>query len=215
MFHIFLIHCSDKRHLGCFQLLVMTNNGAMNIIERMSSSNNWTSFEYIPKSYIAWSWWRLFPNFLRYGRTVSHRGWIILDHYRNAGVFPLRHNFSSKSCQHAFDLGHSYRCKMESHSTLFCISLMVMDIEHCFRCVSAIYIPLLIVLCLGLYSLFLVGLFILLMINLFLCPLYILELSPLSDVGLVKIFSILYAVLLSCLPCPLLYKRFSVLYGST
>jgi len=70
---------------------------------------------------------------------------------------------------------------------LFCISLMTKDVEHFFRCFSVIQ-----------YSsvensLFssvshLIGLFDSLESN-FLRSLYILDISPLSDVGLVKIFS--------------------------
>ena len=33
MHHIFLIHSSVKGHLGCFQILAMTINAAMNIVE--------------------------------------------------------------------------------------------------------------------------------------------------------------------------------------
>ena len=34
MYHIFLIHSSVKRHLGCFQAIM--NNAAVNIVEQMS-----------------------------------------------------------------------------------------------------------------------------------------------------------------------------------
>ena len=36
MYNIFLIDSSVKGHLGCFQVLAMTNNTAMNIVEHMS-----------------------------------------------------------------------------------------------------------------------------------------------------------------------------------
>ena len=69
---------------------------------------------------------------------------------------------------------------------LICISLVTKDVEHFFRCFSAIWyfsvenslfssVPILI------------GLFVSLESN-FLTSLYILNISPLSDVGLVKIF---------------------------
>ena len=35
MYHIFLIHSSVEWHLGCFQVLTITNNAAMNIVEQM------------------------------------------------------------------------------------------------------------------------------------------------------------------------------------
>ena len=36
MYHIFLIISSVEGHLGCFRVLAMTNNAAMNIVEHMS-----------------------------------------------------------------------------------------------------------------------------------------------------------------------------------
>ena len=65
MYHIFLIHSLVKGHLGGFQVLAVTNNAAVNIVEHMSLWHNWASFGYISKSGIAGSWGRLFPNFLR------------------------------------------------------------------------------------------------------------------------------------------------------
>ena len=65
MYHIFLIHSSIEKHLGCFKVLTMTNNVAMNIVEHMSLWYDWASFGYILKSGTAGSWGKLFPNFLR------------------------------------------------------------------------------------------------------------------------------------------------------
>ncbi|KAL6037600.1 hypothetical protein STEG23_028971, partial [Scotinomys teguina] len=36
MYHIFLIHSSVEGHLGCFQVLAITNNAATNIVEHVS-----------------------------------------------------------------------------------------------------------------------------------------------------------------------------------
>ena len=70
-----VLHCVNVPHLpypffcqgllGCFQVLSMTNNAPMNMVEHMSFWYNWTSFGYIPKSGIAGYLGRLFPNFLR------------------------------------------------------------------------------------------------------------------------------------------------------
>ncbi|KAM7336514.1 hypothetical protein ACRRTK_005007 [Alexandromys fortis] len=43
MYHIFLIHSSAEGTLGCFQVLAMTNNAAMNITEHMSSVGSLTA----------------------------------------------------------------------------------------------------------------------------------------------------------------------------
>ena len=64
---------------------------------------------------------------------------------------------------------------------------MTKDVEHFLKSLSDILVPLLRVVCLGLYSIFLIGLFVILIIS-FLCSLYILEIRPLSDMGLVMIF---------------------------
>ncbi|KAL6092994.1 hypothetical protein STEG23_036980, partial [Scotinomys teguina] len=40
MNHIFLIHSSVDGHLGCFQVLAITNNAAMNIVEHVSLERN-------------------------------------------------------------------------------------------------------------------------------------------------------------------------------
>ncbi|ERE70350.1 zinc finger protein [Cricetulus griseus] len=52
-------------HLGCFQVLAITNNAAMNTVEQMSLLYECASFGYMPKSGIAGSFGRLIPTFLR------------------------------------------------------------------------------------------------------------------------------------------------------
>ena len=36
MYHIFLSHSLVDGHLGCFQILTMTNNASMNLVEYMT-----------------------------------------------------------------------------------------------------------------------------------------------------------------------------------
>jgi hypothetical protein len=62
---IFCIHSSVVEHLGCFQLLAITNKPAMNIVKHMSLWHGEASFGYIPKSSIAGSLSRSISNFLR------------------------------------------------------------------------------------------------------------------------------------------------------
>ena len=49
MYHIPLIHSLAEGHLGCFQVLSMTNNAAMNIVEHMSLWYNGTPLGIYPK----------------------------------------------------------------------------------------------------------------------------------------------------------------------
>ncbi|ERE73974.1 zinc finger protein [Cricetulus griseus] len=56
---------SFEGHLGCFQVLAITNNAAMNVVEQMSLLYECASFGYMPKSCIAGPCGRLIPIFLR------------------------------------------------------------------------------------------------------------------------------------------------------
>ena len=55
MCHIFFSHLDVEGHLGCFQVLAITNNAAMNIDEQMLLYYDWASLRYILKSGIAGS----------------------------------------------------------------------------------------------------------------------------------------------------------------
>jgi hypothetical protein len=65
MNHIVCIYFSVVGHLHCFQLLGITNNAAMNIVELVPLWHGGASFVYIPKSGIAGSSGRSVSNFLR------------------------------------------------------------------------------------------------------------------------------------------------------
>jgi hypothetical protein len=71
MNHISSIHSSVMGHLGCFQLLSLTNKAAMNIVEHMPLWPGGAPFGYIPKSSIAGSSGRSFSNFLRTSILIS------------------------------------------------------------------------------------------------------------------------------------------------
>jgi hypothetical protein len=71
---------------------------------------------------------------------------------------------------------------------LICISLIIKDFEHFFRCFSAILDTSVINSQFSSIPQFLIGLFVCFLAS-FLSSLYILDISPLSEVGLVKIFS--------------------------
>jgi hypothetical protein len=65
MNHIFCIHSSVVGHLGCLNLLPITNKTGMNIVEQVPLWHGAASFGYIPKSGIAGSSGRSISSFLR------------------------------------------------------------------------------------------------------------------------------------------------------
>jgi hypothetical protein len=65
MNHIFCIHSSVIGHLGCFQVLAITNKAAMNIEVQVPLWPGGASFRYIPKSGIAVSADRYISHFVR------------------------------------------------------------------------------------------------------------------------------------------------------
>ena len=51
MYHIFCIHSTEEGHLGCFQLLAITNKDAMNIVKHVIITS-WNIFwEYAQEEY--------------------------------------------------------------------------------------------------------------------------------------------------------------------
>ena len=77
MNHIFCIHPSVVGHLGCLQLLAVTNKAAMNIVEHVPLWHGGATFGYILKSGVAGSSGRSISNFLRKLRISlqSHQQW--------------------------------------------------------------------------------------------------------------------------------------------
>ncbi|ERE71028.1 zinc finger protein [Cricetulus griseus] len=65
MYQIFSIHSSVKGYLGCFQVLAITNNTAVNIVEQMSLLYEYEVLGYMPNNGIVWSCGILIPIFLK------------------------------------------------------------------------------------------------------------------------------------------------------
>jgi hypothetical protein len=85
MNHIFRIHYSVVRHMGCFQLLAITNKATMNVVENALLWHGVLSFGYIPKSGIAWS------IFCGTSRFISRVVVPVCNLTSNGGVFLFLH----------------------------------------------------------------------------------------------------------------------------
>jgi len=161
----------------------------MNIVEHVSLLYVGASFGYVPKRGIAGSSGSSMSNFLRNLQTDFQNGCTSLQFHQQWRSVPLsppphQHLLSPEFLMLAFLTGVRWNLRV----VLICISLMTKDVEHFFRCFSAIHH------CSAVNSLFsselhfLIGLFLSLRSN-FMISLYILDISPLSVEGLVKIFS--------------------------
>ena len=102
MYHIFLIHSSAKGHLGCFQILAVTNNAAMNAVEGMSLCYNWASFGYIPKGVFLGLEEGCFLILWEITILKSKAAVPACTPTSNGRVFPLCHILSSMSCHQCF-----------------------------------------------------------------------------------------------------------------
>ena len=155
----------------------------MNIVEHVSLLPVGTSFGYMPRRSIAGSSGSTMSNFLRNCQTDFQSGCTSLQSYQQWRSIPL----SPHPSQHLLSpefliLAILTGVKWNLSVVLICISQMIKDVEHFFRCFSAIRYSS------GENSLFssepqfLMGLFGFLESN-FLISLYILDISPLSDLG--------------------------------
>jgi hypothetical protein len=139
MKHIFCIHYSVGGCLGCFQLLAITNKATMNIVEHVPLWHGRASFRYISKSGIAGSSGRSIFNFLRNLQIdfqssctsfQSHQQWRSVP----LSLHPCQYLLSPEVLILAILIGVRWNLRV----ILICISLIAKDLEHCFRCFSAI-----------------------------------------------------------------------------
>jgi hypothetical protein len=178
MYHIFCIHSSAEGHLGSIQLLAIINKTAINIVELVSFLPVEKTSGYMPKRGIAESSSRTISNFLRKRQNDIQSGCTSLHSHQQWRSVPLSpHPHKHLLSPEFFILAILTGVRWNLRVVLLCISLMIKDAEHFFRCFSAIQYSS------GGNSLliseayFLMGLFDFLE-STFLSSLYILDISP-------------------------------------
>ena len=141
MYHIFCIHSSVEGHLGSFHLLAIINKAAMNIVEHMSLLHIGASSGYMPRSGIDRSSGSTVSNFLRKCQNDFHSGCTSLQSHQQWRSVPL----SPHPGQHLLSpeffiliLAILTGVRWNLRVVLICSSLMIKDVEHFFRCFSAI-----------------------------------------------------------------------------
>ena len=139
MYHILCIHSSPEGHLGSFQLLAIINKAAMNIVEHVSLLQVGTS-GYMPRRGIAGSSGSTMSNFLRNHQTDFQSGCTRLHSHQQWRSVPLSPHPRQHLLSHEFlILAILTGVRWNLRVVLICISLMIKDVEHFFRCFSAIW----------------------------------------------------------------------------
>ena len=126
---------SVEGHLGCFQLLAIINKAAINIVEHVSWLYVGVCFGYMPISGIAGSSGRSIYKFLRNRQIDFRSGLTSFQSHQQWRSVPLslylrQHLLSPEFLILAILTGVRWTLRV----ILICISLMIKDVEHFFRC---------------------------------------------------------------------------------
>ena len=109
IYHYFFIHSSVDEHLGCFHVLAIVNNAAMNNGLHVSFSVL-VSSGYMLRSGVAGLYGGFILTFLRYLHTIFHSDCINLHSHQQCKCLST----PSPACR-LFDDAHSDQCEVIAH----------------------------------------------------------------------------------------------------
>jgi hypothetical protein len=112
----------------------------MNIVEHVSLLHVGKSFGYVPRSGIADSSGSTMSNFLRNLQTDFRSGCISLQFHQQWRSVPLSpHPYQDLLSPEFLTIAILTGVRWNLRVVLICISLMIKDVEHFFRCFPAIW----------------------------------------------------------------------------